>query len=160
MTHHETNFVERSSREMSHAQFPVHQGNGKSGSMDSHPSGSPVGKTYSNANGSMLPLVKVVEFRDRASDSHSPENIREANHSSLTPQNSSMSLSPGGAHRPKSMLSMHDDRYGNFIIRAPCVCVCVCMFRIFFKLVLFLTFRSAVHTYHLKDEDDFPPLSV
>lgn len=117
VTHHETNFLERSSRELSHAQFPVHQGNGKSGSLDSHPSGSPVGRTYSNANGSLLPSEKVVEFGDQASESPLPENIREPNHGSFLPQNSSLSLSPGGAQRPKSMLSMNDDRYGNFIIR-------------------------------------------
>lgn len=129
VTPHETNFLERSSRELSHAQFPVHQGNGKSGSLDSHPSGSPVGRTYSNANGSLLPSEKVVEFGDQASESPLPENIREPNHGSFLPQNSSLSLSPGGAQRPKSMLSMNDD-------------------------------RVAVQAYHLKDEDDFPPLSV
>lgn len=129
VTPHETNFLERSSRELSHAQFPVHQGNGKSGSLDSHPSGSPVGRTYSNANGSLLPSEKVVEFGDRASESPLPENIREPNHGSFLPQNSSLSLSPGGAQRPKSMLSMNDD-------------------------------RVAVQAYRLKDEDDFPPLSV
>ena len=110
---HDANFLETS-----HAQFPVHQGNGKSGCLDSHSSGSPVGKTCSNANGSLLPSVKVVEYRDRLLESpHSSENIREPNQSTLLPQNSSLSLSPGGAQRPKYMLSMNDDRYGNFIIR-------------------------------------------
>ncbi|KAK4582217.1 hypothetical protein RGQ29_025400 [Quercus rubra] len=126
----ESSWSERSSRELAQAQFPVY-GGGKSGSSD-HTSGSPGRKLYSNANGSMHPSERVVEFGSIGHlpvEGSLPERSRQQNSGSAPAQNLSVSLLSPGIQSPKPVLGMNQD-------------------------------RIAVQSFRLKDEEEFPPLSV
>ncbi|KAM3689997.1 hypothetical protein ACJW30_09G087600 [Castanea mollissima] len=126
----ESYWSERSSRELAQSQFPVY-GGGKSGSSD-HTSGSPGRKLYSNANGSMHPSERVVEFGSIGHlpvEGSLPERSRQQNSGPGPAQNVSVSLLSPGIQSPKPVLGMNQD-------------------------------RIAVQSFRLKDEEDFPPLSV
>ncbi|KAK9986273.1 hypothetical protein SO802_031224 [Lithocarpus litseifolius] len=126
----ESCWSERSSRELAQAQSPVY-GGGKSGSSD-HTSGSPGRKLYSNANGSMHPSERVVEFGSIGHlpvEGSLPERSRQQNSGSAPAQNLSVSLLSPGIQSPKPVLGMNQD-------------------------------RIAVQSFRLKDEEEFPPLSV
>ncbi|GMY25673.1 hypothetical protein FCV25MIE_20915 [Fagus crenata] len=120
---------ERSSRELAQAQFPVYV-SGKHGSSD-HMSSSPGRKVYTNANGSMHPSEKVVEFGSVGSvpvEGSLPERSQQQNSGSALAQNSTVGLPSPGMQSPKPVLAMNQDRFGK--------------------------------SYHLKDDEDFPPLSM
>ncbi|XP_065634888.1 uncharacterized protein LOC112004059 isoform X2 [Quercus suber] len=126
----ESSWSERSSRDLAQAQLPVY-GGGKSGSSD-HTSGSPGRKLYSNANGSMHPSERVVEFGSIGHlpvEGSLPERSRQQNPGSAPAQNLSVSLLSPGIQSPKPVLGMNQD-------------------------------RIAVQSFRLKDEEEFPPLSV
>ncbi|KAF4393950.1 hypothetical protein G4B88_025919 [Cannabis sativa] len=128
----ENGLVERSSRDTTQAHFSSHKGNGKSASADDL-SGSPRRKVNTNnANGSMHPSERLVEFGSMGHpppEAPLPRGSWQTN-SVLSPiQNSDTSLGSPGSDKLKPVLSMDKD-------------------------------RIAVKSYHLKDDDDFPPLSV
>ncbi|XP_062004077.1 uncharacterized protein LOC133721471 [Rosa rugosa] len=86
----ENNFPDRNSRELSQAQMPLQKGGGKFGSPDS-PTNSPRMKAYPNANGSIHPSDRIVEF---GSVEHVPLEAtpsgRQTNSGSSSSQNSSV----------------------------------------------------------------------
>ncbi|KAJ4704269.1 PAP/OAS1 substrate-binding domain superfamily [Melia azedarach] len=131
MTPPETNFPERSSRELALApvQIHVHQGGAKAAHSDPYHSSSPEKKAQLNANGSVHMLERVVEFGSVGHLPYGPpplESSRQPNAGSSLGQNSSASVPSPRTPKPKSALGADQDR---------------------------------IASYHLKDED-FPPLSA
>uniref|UniRef100_A0A5B6Z1Q5 Polymerase nucleotidyl transferase domain-containing protein n=1 Tax=Davidia involucrata TaxID=16924 RepID=A0A5B6Z1Q5_DAVIN len=129
----DANLLEKSSRELSQAQFPVDQGGGKPGSSDIYQSGSPGALVLPNVNGLTLQSDGPEEFglgRQVPIGSPLLESSRQPNPASSLTQSSSQGLPIPGIERLKPVLGMNQDR---------------------------VTVQSS---YHLKDEDDFPPLSV
>ncbi|KAG2686167.1 hypothetical protein I3760_10G164800 [Carya illinoinensis] len=126
----ELNSSERSSHELAQAQYPVH-GSGKSGSVD-HNSGSPGRKVYSDANGSLHPSERVAEVGSNGQ----------------LPVEGSL-LEKSWQQNPVSALAHNSS--GNLPspgMQSP-------------KPVVGMTQdRIGAQSYRLKDEDDFPPLSV
>lgn len=105
----ESNWSERSSRELAHEQFPVY-GSGKSGSSD-HTTGFYGRKGYSNGNGLSHPLERVVEIGSSGRlqvDVSLPE--RNGQQNSALACNSSGSLPLPGIQTPKPVLAMNQDR--------------------------------------------------
>ncbi|CAK9153767.1 unnamed protein product [Ilex paraguariensis] len=129
----EANMLDGSSREQSQSAVAVDHVGGKPGSSDIHQCGSPRGKVHPHANGSVLQSGGVVDF---GSVGHALlgapllENSRQPRTVSLLPQASSQGLPSPGTQKPKILLPLDQDR---------------------------VTVQSS---YHLKDDDDFPPLSV
>ncbi|XP_062094715.1 uncharacterized protein LOC133800703 [Humulus lupulus] len=128
----ESGLLERSGRDTAQAQISTHKVNGKSVSADDL-SGSPRRKVNTNnANGSMHPSERFVEFGSMGHpppEAPLPRGSWQTN-SGLSPvQNSDTSLNSPASDKLKPVLSMDKD-------------------------------RIAVKSYHLKDDDDFPPLSV
>jgi hypothetical protein len=116
-----TEWSERSSRELAQAQFPVY-GSGKHGSSD-HMSSSPGRKVYTNANGSMHPSEKVVEFGSVGSvpvEGSLPERSQQQNSGSALAQNSTVGLPSPGMQSPKPVLAMNQDRYENNTVQHSC----------------------------------------
>lgn len=106
----ENNFPDRSSRELSQAQMSLQKGGGKFGSPDS-PTGSPQIKAYPNANGSIHPSDRNVEFGPVEHVSlEAPPIVRQTDTGSSASQNSSV-----GQASTNSELSTDQDRYGIFI---------------------------------------------
>ncbi|PON44664.1 PAP/OAS1 substrate-binding domain superfamily [Parasponia andersonii] len=126
----ENGVLERSSRDTSQS-HPIHKGNGKSGSVDD-PSGSPRRKVNTIANGSMHLSEHHVEFGSTASPPSEAAVLKGSwqTNSGLSPFQNS-NASPGSPGMEKLKPVLSMDND-----------------------------RIAVKSYHLKDEDDFPPLSV
>ncbi|KAA8517667.1 hypothetical protein F0562_015141 [Nyssa sinensis] len=128
----EANLIEKSSRELSQTQFPIDQSDWKTGS-DIYQTGSPGVLVQPNVNGLTLQSDGPVEFGSVGqvpTGSPLQESSRQPNPGSSLTQSSSQSLPMAGMQRLKPILGMNEDR---------------------------VTVQSS---YHLKDEDDFPPLSV
>ncbi|KAJ0088925.1 hypothetical protein Patl1_31518 [Pistacia atlantica] len=132
MMPHESNFPERSSRELAPVQFNVHQGGGKSGLSDICHSSSPEKKAQPNSNGSSHPSERTVEFGSvggHLSVGVTPlESSRQPNVASAHGQNSNVSLSSPKMQKSRPVMGNDQD-------------------------------RIVVQSYRLKDED-FPPLSI
>ncbi|KAJ4978088.1 hypothetical protein NE237_008868 [Protea cynaroides] len=127
----ETNLAEKGSRELLQPPVPVFPGRGKPGSLDFIPSGRPTMKGFSYANGFSLPSEKL-EFGSLA---NLPLGARLPD--------ASRQPDPGS---PNSQVSMSS-------LRSPTVQ----------RLRPSLSMnqeRVAVQSYHLKDNDDFPPLTI
>ncbi|KAA8517527.1 hypothetical protein F0562_017843 [Nyssa sinensis] len=128
----EANLAVKSSHELSQAQLPLDQGGERCGSSDTHQSGSPGGRLQPIVNGLILQSNGLADF---GSVGQLPmgapllESSRQPNHASSFNQSSSQSLLTPGVQRPKPLLGMNQERV------------------------------SVESSYHLKDEDDFPPLS-
>ncbi|KAK9289522.1 hypothetical protein L1049_007677 [Liquidambar formosana] len=130
----ETNLIEKSSRELSQAQSPIHQGGGKPVFSDfpQLDSPGPGGKAYPSANGTMLPSEKGVEFGSLGNlPMGAPllENGRQPNPGSSLSQDFTLNLPAARMQSPNIVLDMNQD-------------------------------RVAVQAFHLTDEEDFPRLSV
>ncbi|OMO94030.1 hypothetical protein COLO4_16550 [Corchorus olitorius] len=126
----ETNSPERSSRELAQAQS-LHQGGGKSGSSDLRHSGSEK-MLYPTANGSVHPPERVVEFGS----------IGPLPLGAPSPESSSQH-NPGSPHSQN--LSSSQPQSG---MQLPISAVGLDKDRI------------AAQSYHLKNDEDFPPLSI
>lgn len=116
MTPPETNFPERSSRELALApvQIHVHQGGAKAAHSDPYHSSSPEKKAQLNANGSVHMLERVVEFGSVGHLPYGPpplESSRQPNAGSSLGQNSSASVPSPRTPKPKSALGADQDRY-------------------------------------------------
>lgn len=106
----ENNFSDRSSCEVSQAQMSLQKGGGKFGSPDS-PTGSPQIKAYPNANGSMHPSDRNVEFGPvEHVPLEAPPIGRQTDTGSSAGQNSSV-----GQASTNSELGTDQDRYGIII---------------------------------------------
>ncbi|XP_007033558.2 PREDICTED: uncharacterized protein LOC18602238 [Theobroma cacao] len=130
ITSPETNSPERSSRELAQVQSP-HQGGGKSGSSDLRHFGSEK-VLYPNANGSVHHPERVVEF-----GSIGPLPLGPA-----SPE-SNMQHNPGSPHA----LNLSASQPPSGMQRSK-------------STVGVEQDRIAIRSYHLKNEEDFPPLSI
>ncbi|KDP22776.1 hypothetical protein JCGZ_00363 [Jatropha curcas] len=132
VTSQEKHLPERNGRdrELSQAQYHMHQDGGKLGPSDLHHTGSPETKHYTNVNGSMHHSERVVEFGSIGHLPMGPSSIEggwQPNPGSAPAHNYRVSQAIPGMQGPKPVSAINQD-------------------------------RIAVQSYHLKD-DDFPPLS-
>ncbi|OMO94523.1 hypothetical protein CCACVL1_05943, partial [Corchorus capsularis] len=126
----ETNSPERSSRELAQAQS-LHQGGGKSGSSDLRHSGSEK-MLYPAANGSVHPPERVVEFGSIGPlPLGAPSPESSSQHNPGSPHSQSLSSS-----QPQSGMQLPKSAVG------------------------LDKDRIAAQSYHLKNDEDFPPLSI
>ncbi|XP_043724677.1 uncharacterized protein LOC122671496 isoform X1 [Telopea speciosissima] len=127
----DTNWIEKGSQEQLPVQFPVFPGRGKPGSLGFIQSGRPTMKGFSSANGFSLPSEKL-EF---GSFGHLPLGARSPD--------ASRQPDPGS---PNSQVSMSSFRSPTMQRLRPSSSM--------------NQERVAVQSYHLKDNDDFPPLTI
>lgn len=128
----ETNFPDRNSREFSQAQFNAYQAGGKSGSPDIQYS-SPEKRGFCNANGLMHLTDKFLEFGS----------IGHLQLGSLSSSESSRQSNSGSSlvQSSNKSLPMPGNQRSKAVIGMG-------------------QERVAAQAYQLKDEDDFPPLSI